>query len=384
MRVYFDNAATSRVSENVAKKMTDVMINNYGNPAAMYIMGLEAEKELISAQKTLAAIIGCNYDEIYFTSGGSEGDNLSILGTAKGYSRVGKNIITTKIEHPAVSVPFKNLEAEGFNATYLTVDSKGYINLDELKNSITNETILVSIILINNETGTIQNIEEIGKIIKDKNPKTIFHVDAVQAFGKYKINVRKAKVDLLTVSGHKFHCPKGLGFQYVRNGLKVKPMLFGGEQQRGLRAGTENPAGASALAEGAKEAYENLENNEKKVREIKEYLMNGILNEIPDTFLNGDKIDKASPYVLNISFANVRSEVLLHSLEDKGIFVSSGSACNSKNKHLSSVLTAMGVDEKLIGGAIRFSFSKYNTMDEAIYTLDCLKEIIPMLRRFNR
>ena len=170
----------------------------------------------------------------------------------------------------------------------------------------------------------------------------------------------------------------------MKNGLKVKPMLFGGEQQRGLRAGTENPAGAAALAEGAKEAYENLENNEKKVREIKEYLMNGILNEIPDTFLNGDSLDKASPYVLNISFANVRSEVLLHSLEDKGIFVSSGSACNSKNKHLSSVLTAMGVDEKLIGGAIRFSFSKYNTIDEARYTLDCLKEIIPMLRRFNR
>ena len=357
MKVYFDNAATTIVSECVAEKMKDVMINNYGNPAAMYIMGLDAEKEIISAQKTIAAAIGCNYDEIYFTSGGSEGDNIAIFGTAKGYSRSGKHIITTKIEHPAVAVPFKNLEKEGFEAEYINVDNKGYIDINQLENAIRPDTILVSIILINNETGTIQDIEKIGTLIKQKNPNTLFHVDAVQAFGKYKINVRKAKIDMLTASGHKFHCPKGLGIQYIKNGLKVKPLIFGGEQQRGMRAGTENPAGAAALACGTADAYNNLEANEKKVMEIKKYLAEGILENIEDTYINGECIEKASPYVLNISFGNVRSEVLLHALEDKGIYVSSGSACNSKNKHLSGVLKAMGIDEKLIGGAISFDFS---------------------------
>ncbi len=381
--IYFDNAATTRALPEVAEKMTYMLCENFGNPASVSVMGLEVEKEIRKAANILANGIGAKEEEIFFTSGGTEGDNWAIYGTTEGYARAGKHLITTKIEHPAVTSPMKALEEKGYDVTWLSVDCKGHISMEELADAIRADTILVSIILVNNETGTIQNAEEIGKLIKQKNPDTLFHIDAVQAFGKYPIDVQKMKVDLLTMSGHKIHGPKGVGMLYMRKGLKVRPLLLGGGQQKGQRAGTENGAGVAALGVAADIAFRGLQENIVHVKEVKKTLLDGIL-EMPDTQLNGDDLDTASPYVLNVTFKGVRSEVLLHSLESKGIFVSAGSACDSRKKNGSHVLTAMGLPFEEIEGAVRFSFCRYNTVEEAKECLQVLKEIVPFLRRMNR
>ncbi len=365
MKVYFDNAASTKILPEAAQKMVEVMTDYYANPGASSVMGMEADNILKSSAKTISKLINADEKEIYFTSGGTEGDNWAIFGTAKGLKRRGKHIITTVIEHPAVSMPFKVLEEEGYEVTFLPVDEKGYINIEELKNAVREDTILVSIILINNEIGTIQNAEEIGKFIKEKNSNTLFHIDAVQAFGKYRIDVKKFKCDMLSVSAHKFNGPKGVGFFYMKKGVNVRPVLYGGGQQNNMRPGTENAAGAAAMAVAAEESYKNLEETNKKVFEIKKRIADRVLNEIEDTFINGDSIEKSSPYVLNIGFKNLRSEVLLHALEEKGVVVSAGSACNSRKKVQSSVLGA-------------------KTLEEADICVKALKETVPFLRRFNR
>ena len=384
MKVYFDNAASTKILPEAAQKMVEVMTDYYANPGASSVMGMEADNILKSSAKTISKLINADEKEIYFTSGGTEGDNWAIFGTAKGLKRRGKHIITTVIEHPAVSMPFKVLEEEGYEVTFLPVDEKGYINIEELKNAIREDTILVSIILINNEIGTIQNAEEIGKAIKEKNINTLFHIDAVQAFGKYRIDVKKFKCDMLSVSAHKFNGPKGVGFFYMKKGVNVKPVLYGGGQQNNMRPGTENAAGAAAMAVAAEESYKNLEETNKYVFEIKKRIANRVLNEIEDTFINGDTIEKSSPYVLNIGFKNLRSEVLLHALEEKNVVVSAGSACNSRKKVQSSVLGALGLEDDDIQGSIRFSFSRFNTLEEADICVEALKETVPFLRRFNR
>lgn len=383
--IYFDNAASTRALPEVAEKFTEVLLNTYANPSSGSRLGMEAEHVIKEAAKTLARIINAqSHEEIFFTSGGTESNNMAVFGTAKGYHRSGKHIITTQIEHPAIALPFKALEEEGYEVQFLPVDEKGYVNIEDLKNAIRSDTILVSTILINNEIGTVQDVESIGKAIKNANPNTLYHVDGVQAFGKYKIDVRKCNIDMLSASGHKFNAPKGLGFLYIKAGLKVKPIMFGGGQQKGMRAGTENAAGAAAIALAAEESYKSLTESTQKVMKIKKYLAEGILNGIEDTFINGEGIDKASPYVLNIAFKNLRSPVLLNALEDKGIFVSAGSACNSKKKVQSSVLGALGMAEDDIVGSVRFSFTRFNTIEEAETCLEALKELVPMLRRFNR
>ena len=384
MKVYFDNAASTKILPEAAQKMVEVMTDYYANPGASSVMGMEADNILKSSAKTISKLINADEKEIYFTSGGTEGDNWAIFGTAKGLKRRGKHIITTVIEHPAVSMPFKVLEEEGYEVTFLPVDEKGYINIEELKNAVREDTILVSIILINNEIGTIQNAEEIGKAIKEKNSNTLFHIDAVQAFGKYRIDVKKFKCDMLSVSAHKFNGPKGVGFFYMKKGVNVRPVLYGGGQQNNMRPGTENAAGAAAMAVAAEESYKNLEETNKKVFEIKKRIADRVLNEIEDTFINGDSIEKSSPYVLNIGFKNLRSEVLLHALEEKGVVVSAGSACNSRKKVQSSVLGALGLEDDDIQGSIRFSFSRFNTLEEADICVKALKETVPFLRRFNR
>ncbi len=384
MKVYFDNAASTKILPEAAQKMVEVMTDYYANPGASSVMGMEADNILKSSAKTISKLINADEKEIYFTSGGTEGDNWAIFGTAKGLKRRGKHIITTVIEHPAVSMPFKVLEEEGYEVTFLPVDEKGYINIEELKNAVREDTILVSIILINNEIGTIQNAEEIGKAIKEKNINTLFHIDAVQAFGKYRIDVKKFKCDMLSVSAHKFNGPKGVGFFYMKKGVNVKPVLYGGGQQNNMRPGTENAAGAAAMAVAAEESYKNLEETNKYVFEIKKRIANRVLNEIEDTFINGDTIEKSSPYVLNIGFKNLRSEVLLHALEEKNVVVSAGSACNSRKKVQSSVLGALGLEDDDIQGSIRFSFSRFNTLEEADICVEALKETVPFLRRFNR
>lgn len=382
--IYFDNAATTRALDEVADKVKYMLLENFGNPSSQNMAGVNAENEVIKARKIIAASINAESDEIYFTSGGTESDNWAIFGTAKGYIRSGKHMITTAIEHPAVLQPMRELEKNGWDITILGVDEKGYINIDELKAAIREDTVLVSTILINNETGTIQNAEEISKAIKSVNPHTLYHVDAVQAYGKYPINVKKMGIDMLSVSGHKVHGPKGVGFFYMKKGLKVKPIIFGGGHERGQRSGTENTPSIVGLAEAVKIDMAEMDKAVEHVKLVKKTLAEGILNSIPMTYINGPSIEVGSPYVLNIGFEGLRSEVLLHSLEEKEIYVSAGSACNSKKKGTSTVLSALGIDEKRIEGAIRFSFCRYNTVEEAEQCIEILKEKAAFLRKYMR
>lgn len=382
--IYFDNAATTRALDEVADKVKYMLLENFGNPSSQNMAGVNAENEVIKARKIIAASINAEPDEIYFTSGGTESDNWAIFGTAKGYIRSGKHMITTAIEHPAVLQPMRELEKNGWDITILGVDEKGYMNIDELKAAIREDTVLVSTILINNETGTIQNAEEISKAIKSVNPHTLYHVDAVQAYGKYPINVKKMGIDMLSVSGHKVHGPKGVGFFYMKKGLKVKPIIFGGGHERGQRSGTENTPSIVGLAEAVKIDMAEMDKAVEHVKLVKKTLAEGILNSIPMTYINGPSIEEGSPYVLNIGFEGLRSEVLLHSLEEKEIYVSAGSACNSKKKGASTVLSALGIDEKRIEGAIRFSFCRYNTVEEAEQCIEILKEKAAFLRKYMR
>ena len=382
--IYFDNAATTRAADEVAERVRYMLLENFGNPSAQSMMGVRAENELNDARKIMAKSINALPEEIYFTSGGTEDDNWAIFGTAEGYKRSGKHMITTSIEHPAVSEPMERLRQKGWEVTVLDVDKNGYIDLDALRDSIRDDTVLVSTILINNEVGTIQDVVSIGRIIKEKNPNTLFHVDAVQAFGKYPIDVRKMGIDMLSMSGHKIHGPKGVGFFYMKKGLKVRPIIYGGGQERGQRSATENTPGIAGLAKAVELAMENMEKSHNTVMEIKKTLADGILKEIPKTHINGPSIEEASPYVLNVSFNGLRSEVLLHSLEESEIYVSAGSACSSKKKGGSHVLRSLGLSEERIEGAVRFSFCRYNTVEEALFCLEVLKEKTAFLRKHMR
>ena len=382
--IYFDNAATTRAADEVAERVRYMLLENFGNPSAQSMMGVRAENELNDARKIMAKSINALPEEIYFTSGGTEDDNWAIFGTAEGYKRSGKHIITTSIEHPAVAEPMERLRQKGWDITVLDVDKNGYIDLDALMDSIREDTVLVSIILVNNEVGTIQDASAVGKLIKEKNPNTLFHADAVQAFGKYPIDVRKMNIDMLSMSGHKIHGPKGVGFFYMKKGLKVRPIIYGGGQERGQRSATENTPGIAGLAKAVELAMENMDASHEKVMEVKRTLAEGILRDIPKTHINGPSIEDASPYVLNVSFNGLRSEVLLHALEEKEIYVSAGSACSSKKKGGSHVLRSLGLSEERIEGAIRFSFCRYNTVDEAAACLEILKEKTAFLRKYMR
>ena len=382
--IYFDNAATTRAADEVAERVRYMLLENFGNPSAQSMMGVRAENELNDARKIMAKSINALPEEIYFTSGGTEDDNWAIFGTAEGYKRSGKHIITTSIEHPAVAEPMERLRQKGWDITVLDVDKNGYIDLDALRDSIIEDTVLVSIILVNNEVGTIQDGAAVGKLIKEKNPNTLFHADAVQAFGKYPIDVRKMGIDMLSMSGHKIHGPKGVGFFYMKKGLKVRPIIYGGGQERGQRSATENTPGIAGLAKAVELAMENMDASHEKVMEVKRTLAEGILRDIPKTHINGPSIEEASPYVLNVSFNGLRSEVLLHALEEKEIYVSAGSACSSKKKGGSHVLRSLGLSEERIEGAIRFSFCRYNTVDEAAACLEILKEKTAFLRKYMR
>lgn len=382
--IYFDNAATTRAADEVAERVRYMLLENFGNPSAQSMMGVRAENELNDARKIMAKSINALPEEIYFTSGGTEDDNWAIFGTAEGYKRSGKHMITTSIEHPAVSEPMERLRQKGWDITVLDVDKNGYIDLDALRDSIREDTVLVSIILVNNEVGTIQDVAAVGKLIKEKNPKTLFHADAVQAFGKYPIDVRKMNIDMLSMSGHKIHGPKGVGFFYMKKGLKVRPIIYGGGQERGQRSATENTPGIVGLAKAVELAMENMDASHEKVMEVKRTLAEGILRDIPKTHINGPSIEEASPYVLNVSFNGLRSEVLLHSLEESEIYVSAGSACSSKKKGGSHVLRSLGLSDERIEGAVRFSFCRYNTVEEALFCLEVLKEKTAFLRKYMR
>ena len=383
MEVYLDNSATTRCFDEVAELMTKIMCEDYGNPSSLHRKGVQAEQYIRYAKETIAKNLKVNEKEIFFTSGGTESDNLALRGCAYANCRAGRHLITTQIEHPAILQTMKQLEEEGFRVTYLPVDEKGCIRPEDLQRAITGETILVSIMHTNNEVGSLQPIEEAGALIKRMNPRILFHVDAVQGYGKFRILPKKMHIDLLSVSGHKIHGPKGIGFSYVDEKVKIKPILVGGGQQNGLRSGTENVPAIAGLAKAIDIVYSKLDREVEELYQIKEAFVEGV-KQIPDVFVNGHSGRDGAPHVVSVSFQGVRSEVLLHALEDKGVYVSAGSACSAHKPQPSATLQAMGIDKELLGSTIRFSFSVFTTMDEISYTLQCLYDIIPVLRRFTR
>ncbi|AFK86561.1 MULTISPECIES: cysteine desulfurase family protein [Thermoanaerobacterium] len=383
MEVYLDNSATTKVRREVVEKMVEAMEVEYGNPSSVHRKGYNAEKILSKSREDVAKLLGCESHEVFFTSGGTESNNLAIRGIVHSMKRNGNHLITTKIEHPSVLNVMKQLEEEGFDVTYLNVDNHGYVDLDELKNAINDRTILMSIMAANNEIGTIEPLDEIAKLKRMKD-KFYFHVDGVQAVGKINIDLKNIDIDLLSISGHKMHGPKGIGALYVKKGTKIKPILYGGGQEANLRSGTENMPGIVGLGEACRFMKDNFIEYEGKLRALKKRLYDGIKSEIPDIHLNGPDIDDGAPQILNISFLGVRGEVLLHALEEKGIYVSTGSACSSHKNTESHVLKAIGLSHEYIEGAIRFSLSVFNTEEEIDYAIQVLKEKVNFLRRYKR
>lgn len=388
MEVYLDNSATTKVLPEVAELMMSIMCEDYGNPSSMHTKGIEAEKHLRYAKETLAKILKVNEKEILFTSGGTESDNLAIIGAAMAYNRRGRHLITTRIEHPAVLNTMRHLEDMGFRVTYLPVDACGRVSLDMLKKAICPDTILVSMMHTNNEIGALQPIAQAGEMIKKMNPNILFHVDAVQGFGKFKILPKRMNIDMLSVSGHKIHGPKGIGFLYVNEKVKLQPILFGGGQQGNLRSGTENVPGIAGMAKAAEILYKNLDEDVAHIAACKKYFIEGI-GKLEGTTVNGlvpgcPGGEETAPHVVSVSFRGVRSEVLLHTLEEKGIFVSAGSACSAKKPQPSATLKEIGVEPALLESTIRFSFSVFTTMEELEYTLNTLYECVPVLRKFVR
>ncbi|HCO28005.1 MAG TPA: cysteine desulfurase NifS [Lachnospiraceae bacterium] len=379
MEAYLDNAATTFVFPEVKDLMGKVMEEDFGNPSSLHKKGVKAEQYIKEAKETIAKFLKVEPKEIVFTSGGTESNNMALIGSAYANQRRGKHIITTRIEHASVYEPLMHLEKEGFQITYLPVDEHGIVKIDALKEALTDETILVSIMYVNNEIGSIQPIEEIGKIIKSYREDILFHVDAIQAYGKLKIYPKRAKIDLLSVSGHKIHGPKGSGFLYIKDKTKIQPILFGGGQQKGMRSGTENVPAIAGLSLASKLMYENHEEKIEKLNILKERFIKGV-SEIENVTNNSGE----APHIISISFPGVRSEVLLHALEEKGVYVSSGSACSSNHPAISGTLKAIGLDKNHWESTLRFSLSIFTTEEEVDFAIQCLKELVPVLRRFTR
>ena len=383
MEAYLDNSATTCVYQETADLVCDLMVNHYGNPSAMHQKGVEAEQYIRTAQETLAKILKVKEKEIFFTSGGTESDNWALVGTAMANKRTGNHIITSAIEHPAVSAPLAFLEEQGFRITRLPVNKEGLVDVNELEEAITPETILVSIMYVNNEIGAVEPIGEIGRRIKAKNPKTYFHVDAIQAYGKFRILPKKMHIDMLSASGHKIHGPKGAGFLYVDSRVKIKPIIFGGGQQKDMRSGTENVPGIAGLALASKMIYQDLELKTEHMRELKTHFIDCI-SQIGNVKVHGLTDEGSAPHIVSAGFAGVRSEVLLHTLEDRGICVSAGSACASNHPAISGVLQAIGTPREYLDSTLRFSLSEFTTKEEIDYTLETLYNCIPMLRKYTR
>ncbi|QAA34139.1 cysteine desulfurase family protein [Clostridium manihotivorum] len=378
MEVYFDNSATTKPIDEVIEAINYGMREFYGNPSSLHKMGIKCDRELLNCRERLANIINCTREEIYFTSGGSESNNMII----KGLTKSGNHIIISGFEHPSVLSTCKELEEHGVKVTYLDVDEFGQIDIEQLEESICKDTVLVSIMHVNNEIGAVQDLDKIGKLVKEKSKRAKFHVDAVQSFGKFKIDIKKSNIDALSVSAHKIHGPKGTGFCYIRKGLSLAPLVSGGGQEKGFRSGTENLPAVMGMVKAAEIIYKDIDDKFNRTLELKRYFINR-LEDVKDIRINSPLNDNISPYILNVSFIGVRAEVLLHLLEEKDIYVSTGSACSSR--HISTkgshVLNAIGLSEKEITGAIRFSFSSFNTIEEVDYVIEVLKNSLTFLRR---
>ncbi|MFV0529040.1 MAG: cysteine desulfurase family protein [Lachnospiraceae bacterium] len=381
MELYFDNAATTKCSKKAAEAVLEALTCVYGNPSAMHAKGVQAEKKVQAARSTLARLLKAEESEIIFTSGGTESDNLALAGVVQAAARTGNHVITTAVEHPAVSEPVRRLRESGCEVTVLPVDGDGAVDLADLKAAMRSTTVLVSVMYVNNEIGTIMPIAEIGAWLKKEYPAVVFHVDAVQAFGKYKIFPKRLGIDLLSVSAHKLHGPKGIGLLYIRKGVKCKPQILGGGQQLGLRSGTDNVPGIMGLAIAAEESYEHMEENAQSMRACKMRLLAG-LQEIERVVVHGAP-EKTAEHIVSASFLGIGSEVLLHTLEERGIYLSAGSACATHKKNVSPTLSAMQTGREEMESVVRFSFSGQNTPEEVEICLQVLKECVPKLRRYT-
>ncbi len=381
--VYLDNSATTRTLPSVAALMTQIMCEDYGNPSSMHRKGVESERYVRYSREVIAKSLKVQEKEIVFTSGGTESDNMALIGGAYANHRAGRHIITTRIEHPAILQTCAFLEEQGFDVTYLPVDRQGVIKLEDLEHAITKDTILVSIMHVNNEIGAVQPIAEAGALIKRINPNILFHVDAVQGYGKLRIYPKRMNIDLLSVSAHKIHGPKGIGFLYINERAKVRPIIFGGGQQKGMRSGTENVAGIAGMAKAVEELFADFDAKTNYLYGLRKHFIDGIM-ELDGVQVNGAIEDDSAPHIVSVSFQGIRSEVLLHALEDKGIYVSAGSACSSNRPSVSATLKAIGLDKQYLDSTLRFSMSIFTTAEELDYTLESLYELLPKLRKYSR
>ncbi len=391
MEVYLDNAATTRADDAVCDTVMEMMRREYGNPSSLHTKGFEAEKAVRAAAHTIARVLKAEDKEIVFTSGGTESNNMALIGSAMANQRRGKHIITSSIEHASVYNPLIFLEEQGFEVTYLPVDDKGVVLTDALEAAIRPDTILVSIMCVNNEIGTIEPLDKIGRIVKKKNPETLFHVDAIQGFGKLKLCPKKMGIDLMSVSGHKIYGPKGVGFLYIRDKAKVHPLILGGGQQQDRRSGTENVPGIAGLAKAAELVYTDFEEKQERLYSLRKRLVSGILS-VEGSHVNGycfrpenaGDLEGPAPHIVSASFDKIRAEVLLHALEEKGIYVSSGSACSSNHPAISGTLKAIGVGKDHLDSTLRFSLSQDTTEDEIDYCVSQLQALTPVLRKYTR
>lgn len=394
MEVYLDNSATTKTTEKARDIMLKVLSEDYGNPSSMHIMGVNAERYIKEAADRIAESLKALPKEIIFTSGGTEANNLALIGAATAYHRRGRHIITTRIEHPSVHQPLLFLEDNGYKLDFIPVDGSGRIIKDKLYELINEDTTIVSIMYVNNEIGAVQDIEEISREIKAIKKDIIFHVDAVQAFGKYRINPKKMGIDLLSFSGHKIHGPKGIGALYVSESIRIKPILFGGGHQKGIRSGTENVPAIAGLGQATTELYQGFEQKIEKMYNLKQFFIKEIsklagvnINGLPldcDKDFSIDHIKSTAPHIISVSFEGIRSEVLLHALEERGVYVSAGSACSSHHPQPSPTLTAIGISKDLLDSTLRISMSEMTTKEEIDYAIEQIKEILPFLRRFTR
>ena len=366
--IYLDNSATTKAYDDVGTLVYKVMCEDYGNPSSMHAKGVEAEHYIKEAKETFARLLKVQEKEIFFTSGGTESDNLALMGAAYANRRAGNHLITSGIEHPAIINTMRHLEEEGFRVTFLPVDKYGRIKLEALKKALCDETILVSVMYVNNEVGSVQPVMEAANIVKAYNKNILFHVDAVQGFGKYRIHPKKLKVDMCSISGHKIHGPKGTGVLYIDSGVKIRPIVFGGEQQKNVRSGTENVPGIAGISLAAKKIYENLDEKVGVMRELKERFIEGV-TKIENTTIHGLYDETSAPHIVSVGFAGIRSEVLLHALEEKGIYVSSGSACASNHPQVSGVLKGIGAKQEFLDATLRFSMSEFTTAEYIGYPL---------------
>ncbi len=381
--IYLDNSATTRVFPEVVQLMNTIYLDEYGNPSSMHHKGVEAEKRIRTAKKIFADILKCSPQNIYFTSCGTESDNISLIGAARANQRSGKHLITTAIEHPAILETMKYLESEGFEVTILPVDHNGQVSPEDVENAVREDTILVSVMHTNNEIGALEPIEEIGRRIKEKNPNTLFHVDAVQGFGKAIIHPKKMHIDLLSASGHKIHAPKGIGLLYIGDHVKITNIMYGGGQQRGMRSGTENVAGIAGMALAAQMLYQHFDEEMDRLYAMKEQFINDV-TAMEGVHVNGLTGRDSAPHVISLSVEGVRAEVLLHALEEKGIYVSAGSACASNHPHISDTLLAIGTPEEYLDSTLRFSLSVMNTPEDLKAAAAALAELLPFLRKYTR